>query len=448
MDITTLYYAPLLATALVAGIFLFNWFLRSPHWGLALIVFALPFERIGSIEIGGITLRVSYLFIVILGAAVVCRILLRRDPIRGGWYLFWILGFIASALASLLGSMNLVRGLQILGFTLITMVGAWLVVQTLNCPEKIRVVVRALFWSAIIVSLFGLYQFVGDFVGLPATLTGLREHYTSRVFGFARVQSTALEPLYFANYLLIPLAMVLALALSGKDKLKTFLAPKYGGLLMVAGALALILTLSRGGYLGALAAILVLIAFYYKKIFRGKIILMVLLLGVVLGITAYSMLSLTGTDATDRFWQQATNFGSGASVEERYSAYDLALHYWELSPWTGIGYGNFGPRTELDAYHEPMDGWPIVNNEPLELLAEIGIVGFLWWVVLLGAVLWVAGRAIGKATALYRPLLVGLLAAFIGIIVQYCTFSTLYLLQFWMVVGLLIALGRLKYGNE
>ena len=74
---------------------------------------------------------------------------------------------------------------------------------------------KGLFVSLAIVSIFGIYQFLGDLVlGLPTFLTGLRPQYTKAVFGYPRVQATAIEPLYFAGMLFWPMFLMILLLLN------------------------------------------------------------------------------------------------------------------------------------------------------------------------------------------------------------------------------------------
>jgi len=47
--------------------------IKDPKIGLLFLLFSLPFERIGAIDIFGMTLRVSQVLVIILGAIYVWR---------------------------------------------------------------------------------------------------------------------------------------------------------------------------------------------------------------------------------------------------------------------------------------------------------------------------------------------------------------------------------------
>src|SRR5262249_16351058 len=102
---------------------------------------------------------------------------------------------------------------------------------------KARTLMLVLAWSAGAACLVGLYQFVGGLVGLPLNVTGLRSDYSGQVFGFPRVESTALEPLYFSAYMLLAISMLIGVGA----------VLKRSWLLGVLFVTSVLLTLSRGG---------------------------------------------------------------------------------------------------------------------------------------------------------------------------------------------------------
>ena len=50
--------------------------------------------------------------------------------------------------------------------------------------ETLNKVLKYIMISCFLVTIFGVYQFLGDMVGLSNEITGLRQHYTQEVFGF------------------------------------------------------------------------------------------------------------------------------------------------------------------------------------------------------------------------------------------------------------------------
>jgi O-antigen ligase len=100
-------------------------------------------------------------------------------------------------------------------------------------------------------------------------------------------------------------------------------------------------------------------------------------------------------------------------------------------------------------YVEPVDGWNIVNNEPVELLAEVGILGFLAFMAMFATVIFRSIKAIKITKDLYlRTIMIGFLAILIGIFAQYQTFSTLYIMHVWFVIGMMVAVQNIIFKEK
>ena len=129
------------------------------------------------------------------------------------------------------------------------------------------------------------------------------------------------------------------------------------------------------------------------------------------------------------------------SVVSRKDASELAVEWWRIYPWRGVGLGGYG-KLELDEkFQSQTEGYqPIVNNQYLETLVETGIWGIIFFVLFFGFVLvrsvqawFVADNDFDKAT------LAGFTLGIIAILAQYITFSTIYIVYVWVFLALLIA---------
>lgn len=81
-----------------------------------------------------------------------------------------------------------------------------LAVRHILTPRSFELTIVGLFVGVVGVALFGIYQFIGDFAGLPHWMTAMRPEYEAAKFGFPRVLSTMLEPLFLSAYLCCLLA--------------------------------------------------------------------------------------------------------------------------------------------------------------------------------------------------------------------------------------------------
>ena len=416
--------------------------LRDPILGIFLIAFFLPFERLGAYEFSDITIRLSQIFLIVTAAAWWLNQIMRkrtslvRNPIFIALALFLLVNVI-----SLLNSVNLERSLLILIYTIFTVSLAFLIPNIVTSPEQVNKVIKVILVSFVIVSAFGLFQFVGDMSGLPTTITGLRDLYTRDVLGFTRIQSTAYEPLYFANFLLIPLAIIFALFLAGKSLVKSSWLLTLFGL----GMVSIVLTVSRGGYLAIAVTLLVISIFYWRKLLRPHIIVTFIVATVLLAWVVIQTLSVGGEVLTiDKFQDHVLNVFYGASFDERISTFDQAYMAWREHPLIGIGVGAFGPYVAPHPAYIPQDGWRIVNNEFIEILAENGIIGLVVFLFFVYLIIIRSIKAISVSSdGNLRAIMVALLAAFFGVMAQYQTFSTLYIMHVWFLIGLMIAVQNI-----
>ncbi|MDD5567083.1 MAG: O-antigen ligase family protein [Patescibacteria group bacterium] len=416
---------------------------RSPFFGLLAVTFFLPFERIGSYDISSITIRASQLVTLALIIAWLIKGVVNRDLKFTKNPLLWpSLAFLSVNLMAITNALNLERSILVLAFTVFTMAFGYIIPQIITDEKKLRKLISILLVTTALVCLFGLWQFFGDMIGLPTTLTGLREHYTKSVFGFPRIQSTALEPLYFANFLLLPLALVYAFLVSRSSSLKLVrLMP-----LFILISLNMVLTVSRGGYLGTLVIVLALSLFYFKKVFRWKFIVPVAIGLVVVGFLAAWALGFGDIFQLnlDTFATHVRDAFSGPAYFERIETFEWAKQAWLDSPWIGIGPGQYGPYVAAHPFLEPTEGWKIVNNEFIELLAETGILGLASFLLILILLVVRSIKALVRASNSYlKAVMAALLAALFGVIAQYQTFSILYIMHVWFLIGLLLAVQNL-----
>ena len=424
---------------------------RAVVIALTAVAALLPFERLGGFSLAGFNVRPSQLallaaWLLFLRAAVFgkARVAWRRPAFLA------LAGFFAACGLSLLNAENPGRSLVVLAFTLFTASLAVLLPSALHADDFPRVR-NAILWSAALVGLFGLWQFVGDMLGAPSWITGVRDTYARDVLGFTRVASTAAEPLYFANYLLLPIALAATWLLrSPERRTSRFLAALLGLL-----ALCVFLTSSRGGWLGLAVTALALLVLERSRLRAWKPLATALgvgIAGVALGVLLLgSFFSSGASTVPETFFRHVTTVTDGAAYDDRAQTVAAALDAWKRHPWIGVGFGGYGPFVSPFPYAKPDAGWPIVNNETIELLAETGVVGLLSFIIFIIATFREAAASSARRSRipLEHPLVregdaagavrSACFAALLGMLAQYQTFSTLYIMHVWFTVGLLLA---------
>ncbi len=411
----------------------------SPLSFLGLVLVALlPFERIPTLEAFGYTVKLSYVAGVILLACAFWqwrkqRIKLSQEETLLGT--FWLV-----AVLSITQSPNLTRSVVIAALWLLMFL-LYGTVRRLFADETLRHrAERVLFVVTAIVCLFGIYQFVGDMLGLPATQTGLRDWYTKQVLGFTRIQSVALEPLYFSNYLLFPLFLLLARMVSAKKPTSAQVA--LGALIVV----NIVLGVSRGAYLALIIAAGVMLGYLVvaasKKHLSAQVFVPILATFVIgVGSSLILLGGLAQESVVTRFvgHAQVEDAPTSDSVAGRVTVYKRALDLFQEKPVLGIGIAAFGPRTMTTEADVAIHGYGQVNNGYLEILTETGVLGALAFIAFVIAYFRSWLFAYRRKGAIGRARLVVLGLGVVAIGIQFNFFSTLYLIWVWVFLAWLSA---------
>lgn len=421
---------------IVAVVILFAALVKKPENALFLMAFFLPFERIPSFEISGMSLKINHIIALVALVAMVTAGVVGHRKIKSDPILPIIFLLLADIAFSITYAQSTSRAISVFLFMCLMVVAYFTVKSLINKKRDILLILRGLLAGAMVVALFGIFQFLGDSVGLPESVTLLKRGYGSITFGFARVQGASQEPLYFANYIFIPLLISVSMLVGGKLK---EVIPRWAGvLLIILLSLNFILAISRGAILAAAIVFVLFVIFRYKKLLTVRVLIPATVLVFMIITGAYLGLLRSEPRAIDEFVGHlfVNDAKVGESVVSRLGAIDQAADLFWDNPILGVGIGNFGPATQGDTGEVPEGGWFIVNNEYLELLAENGIVGFIIFALLITAVTYYAIKAIRRGSgSLVASSLEGSLLALYAILFQYLTFSTLYIFHLWFLLA-------------
>lgn len=434
---------PVLIAIVLLAFFIF----RNPELGWFLIVFFLPFERVPTVSFAGVDLKINTVigFITLFAWVLALMFNAKKYKVQPNALSIPLVLFVVAMLLSLTQAVAFSRAVEVLVFILFTLALSILAVNMVYSKETLKKTLLVLFASSFLVGVFGLFQFGGDVIGLPASITLLKQGYGSAVFGFPRVQAFSMEPLYLANYLLIPIGVGLALFFNRVD------TPLKRWWLIILLALLLVifvLTVSRGGYLGLVGTFLVIGVLLFRRVFTWKNVLIGVATMAIVGYGVVFALSKGEARAVGEFLGHVTLQdlvqGQGESVEGRLKTFRHALNAWRESPIFGQGIGNYGPWNLHYPNATPPRGWDIVNNQYIEIMAETGLVGIIAYGLLLIVLIWRSLIAYKYAVDPFlKAVLVGLLAALVGILIQYNFLSTLYIIHIWILIGMLVAVQNI-----
>jgi len=420
-----------------------NYILKNRFLSFLFLVvfFALPFERIPTIEAFGFTVKISYILVLIFFTAILLSgkavDIFRAKELSTSdksLILFWV-----TSLISLLWAPNLKRGFII--FSLWTFVFlVYLIFSRLLINKEIRR--RAediIIFTSVLVCIFGVYQFLGDSFGLSAHFTQILPQYSKVIFDFPRIQSVGLEPLYFANFLLVPAFLVAKRYLTEKGFFNRYF------FMLSLIFINIILTVARGAYIalafsGFLFFIYLICEKGYKERLKKSIGLISIFVISAL-ISAAAIIFINGKKAASNFTTHTvvsvvSTDQRDYSQLDRFDTYKLALDYTKKNPLFGNGLGSFGVYATPD-FKKNQGVYQTVNNEYLEILTETGAVGilfFLLFIIFYGLEVFKNFRRRNIASRISTMALgLGLFA----ILIQYNFFSTLYIIYIWVFLALL-----------
>lgn len=296
-----------------------------------------------------------------------------------------------------------------------------------------------LFQAAYAVGQVWHFQHPGSWFGVleraatsnPAILSGSEELYLGHAFtGIPRLRGTACEPLYLGNAMLGAAPLLIAWAV----RRRRWLAPATAALVLLFG------TWSRGAWLGGAVAFATAACLARRAGLRpGRRTVILTVAGVAAG--GLLLVALAGPQAWTLPWERLRQ----SLVREDWSnltrLYSMAAAWqaFQLSPWVGIGWGQFGFHFPLLTPPEGLQSqfdWPVVNNYPLQVLAETGLMGFAVLVAGTGAVLRRLWRACDSGADAWT---VAAAAAMAGVGAQLLSFSQYNLTSIWITAGVLLA---------
>jgi O-antigen ligase len=237
------------------------------------------------------------------------------------------------------------------------------------------------------------------------------------------------------------------------------------------------LTVARGAYFAILSMLLLSLAIIvYKKQFRSAVnIVLLMSFSAALAFTSIwasgkfatqlpestksqtqyqtsiPQEGISSEGNTERLVEHTIDFTDETSFTDRIKTSKTAGQLFIQNPLTGVGPGNFG-RYVVQKYPDNYtDVDQIVNNEPLEILAEVGLLGFL---MLMGFVVWCIRSIwrynIDTNSAESNIWYYSTTLMMLGFVVQWQTFSTLYVTHIWVMIGIMLSIllnSRLRKSN-
>ncbi len=433
--------------------------LLHPHVGLLLAILSVPFSSLGELHVGVITIGVTEALVMLTLASWLMRLSVRRElRLRAGPVGLPLLLFLGAGLLSLPHAPSLQHaGKELLKW--MEVLGVYLFVVTGLERRHQRLVLYAMLGAGAMAALQGIYQFL---FGIGP------DHFL--LFGrFMRAHGNFEQPNPYGGYLGLVWPLALGIALSGCWDRARRATPGWswwGRLLpcLVAGGAgavvlsALVMTWSRGAWLGALAALAVMGLAVLVRFGGGRAVLGFLLLA----LAGYGLLSTGLSLAPSSVISRLTDFlpyleagtldvrgvevnDANYAVIERLAHWQAGVAMWTDHPWLGVGIGNYEPAYpayQLPGWDEPLGH---AHNYYLNIAAEAGVLGLAAYLVLWGTVAWQAWRLAVQGQGLAWAIALGALGVVTHLSVHHL-FDNLFVHNVYVhlavVLGLLARMGQ------
>jgi len=411
--------------------------LVHPLIGVGLLLVTVPYGSVRALTLPeGVDLTVSELLIAVVSVSWVAGLLTGRWPVRRVPELVVPLCVLLVPMSlSLLVAESLILSLKELVKWAELLVVYLVTATTVRSLRQVKPLLVVLVLAALGEVLIGLYQ-VAFRVGPPHFL----------VAGvFMRAYGTFEQPNPYGGYLGLILPLAVAIALYAPHRQARLLAGVASGTL----AFGLLVSLSRGAWLGAFVAVsVVLLAESQRNRVRAAALayggMAAGLTALVFGWIPQAILDRVETVVTYgprvlqalRDGPNPANWAILERVSQWYAGWQMFTHH----PLLGVGIGNY-PK----AYEEfALPGWPTgighAHNYYLNLAAEGGLLTFLAFLLLVIALLRLAVRRWQTASDPWsRTLALGLLGT-MAAFATHSLFDSLFVHGIGMLLGFFFGL--------
>ena len=307
----------------------------------------------------------------------------------------------------------------------------FVVTRMLRNDRDFRTLYYTMVALATVIALHGIYQFIVA-VPIPSNWTDQAEQSVR-----TRVFSIFGSPNIMGDYMVMFAPMAAGLAY--------YLPKTWQKLLAWACAFAMcfacLFTMSRGAWVAMAVAVVLFCLLVDRRLFA------LLVVAAVAAMFLPFVASRIGYLFTEQFAESTARGG-------RASRWHYGLNYLVESghPWLGLGLGMFGGAIAMQT--KIIDQWDYfyLDNYYLKIMVEMGYLGFIFFVVLLAALVLIGLRCVRRSGLIHRaggprmqPLAAGILSGLCGVL-AHCYFENIFeepymMAYFWMMAAMLVYLG-------
>ena len=405
--------SPVLAVAFAGGLWFLFMVLYKVEFGVFVTLFLAPIIPTMAV----VALSLLCLFSLIVRAVTTRKFEFKTDGL--GLMIILMLGIY---LISTVTSFAMFKSAQIWAVYFAFMVFYFIVINTVKTKKQLMDILTVFCLSGLLVCLYGILQYI---FGWNVTQAWIDEEMFEDIK--MRIYSTLENPNVLGEYILLVLPVAISLMWKKKD---VFSKIVYGAMAAVMGV-ALILTFSRGCWIGVMASAAVFITFAAGKLWG----LALLVLPVIPMILPESIIN---------------RFASIGDMKDSSTSYRVYIWMGTLLMLRDFWLSGVGLGTEAFTQVYPFYSYssivaPHSHNLFLQIMVESGILGIIAFAIIL--ILFVKKLVVGYQVqgklGDVSVTLVGIGAAVTGFLVQglfdNCFYNYRVFMVFWSVIALGVA---------
>lgn len=421
-------YNPLLGALVLLNVGAIWLMLEKPAWVLIFLICYLPFQVALNVTPGVDLASGRVLIVALFGVWLVRALKNRKLIINFSLQTLLLFLFLLLASLSILWAAETDRALRKI-LVLFSVLPLYFILTSFKSGKTWERILQAMFLSLLLLSLIALLQFFAQFIfGLDAVLQFwqmrvapifLGNTFTAAVVSnpswlvnlggrtVMRALAVLPDPHIFSFYVGMIIPPVFALAqfpLQDFNTRHVLFRRASLGMIVILGLAAEMLTFSRGGYVGLVCALVVMLMLLFSRFSRAQ-----KLAWALASVFPAAVGFWAGGAVWQRFWSifNWTEGSNAARFVNWRQGWDLFSEHWALG--TGLGNYSYALNPAL-SYREPV----YAHNLYLDLGAEMGLVTLIVYVLLIGVTVWQLWHFSRRTQKLSEALLaVGLIGSWV-----------------------------------
>ncbi len=416
--------------------------LVRPQLGVLLVALSVPFGSLRQVRLGVMNVGVTELLVALVLAAWLVRKLARRElSVEWPSLTLPLVLFLAVLCLTALGSASLQHSIKEI-VKWVEVLALYVLVTNEVSGRWRRVLVAVLLGTGALAAVQGIAQFMFQLGPEEFVLFGR----------FMRAYGTFEQPNPYAGYLGLTLPVAVGMIFAGfvttGERIPTRWLVWAGGTGVLMAA-ALVMSWSRGAWLGAAAALGVMVIAVVARSGRAAVLGLVFVLLLAYLVLA-SGLSFLPPSVVQRFSDFVPYLGvvdvrgmevtdANYAVLERMAHWQSAMDMWIDHPWLGVGIGNY----EVAYAQYALPQWSLAlghaHNYYLNIGAEAGFLGMLAYLGLWAVALLQSWRAARTASGWTWGVALGVLGVLVHLSVHN-VFDNLFVHAMYLQLAILLGL--------